>query len=272
MSPNQREREYERRRYDKWQEKLEAKKAQRAQRNRTLGAVAAAIGVVAIAFGVVWLARGDDTDVAPVASDATTSPETSTATDADNPCGPTTATDGSGAASWDEAPAVGDTAKHTYELTLVTSCGDITVELDGAKAPTAVASTVFLAEKGFYDNTPCHRLTTQGIYVLQCGDPTGSGSGGPGYTYGPVENAPKDQVYPAGTVAMARASAEDSQGSQFFLVYQDSSIPGDYTVLGEITEGLDVVQNVADGGVAEDTGDGAPLRPISIVSASVTEK
>jgi len=148
--------------------------------------------------------------------------------------------------------------------------------LDGAKAPQAVASFVFLAKKGFFDYTPCHRLTTQGIYVLQCGDPTGTGTGGPGYSYGPVENAPKNDVYPAGTIAMARQGGNaSSMGSQFFLVYKDSTIPSDaaggYTVMGKITGGLDVLEKVAAGGVAGGTGDGAPARAVSITGTTVAE-
>jgi peptidyl-prolyl cis-trans isomerase B (cyclophilin B) len=146
------------------------------------------------------------------------------------------------------------------------------MRLDGAKAPQATASAIFLARQKFWAGTPCHRVTTQGIFVLQCGDPTGSGSGGPGYSFGPVENAPKDGVYPAGTVAMARASSPDSNGSQFFIVYKQTSLPtdgGGYTVFGKVTSGLDVVQKVAAGG-AQPAGDGQPVRRVSIVSATVT--
>jgi peptidyl-prolyl cis-trans isomerase B (cyclophilin B) len=124
----------------------------------------------------------------------------------------------------------------------------------------------------------CHRLTTAGIFVLQCGDPTATpgdennGTGGPGYSYGPVENAPKNDVYPAGTIAMARQGNKgSSMGSQFFLVYKDSPIPhdsaGGYTVMGKIIGGLDVVEKVAAGGTAQDGT--APARAISIVSATV---
>ena len=86
----------------------------------------------------------------------------------------------------------------------------MTLDLDGKKAPQTVASFIFLARKGYFDNTTCHRLTTSGLYVLQCGDPTGSGSGGPGYGFG-IENAPKAGDYPAGTLAMARADQPDLQ-------------------------------------------------------------
>lgn len=144
------------------------------------------------------------------------------------------------------------------------------VELDGAAAPQAVASTIGLATSGFYNNTTCHRLTTEGIYVLQCGDPNGDGTGGPGYSYGPIENAPADDVYPAGTLAMARVGGDASSiGSQFFIVYQDSTIPSDsaggYTVIGQITSGLDaLVAAVVTPGTVGGTSDGQPLVPTTI--------
>ncbi len=162
----------------------------------------------------------------------------------------------------------------TWTSTLTTSAGDITLELDGAAAPQAVATFVTLAQARFFDGTDCHRLTTAGIYVLQCGDPTGTGGGGPGFSFGPIENAPADDVYPAGTIAMARRSNDGaSMGSQFFLVYQDSTIPSDaaggYTVLGRITSGLDAVRAVADAGVAGGASDGAPATPVTIEGVEV---
>ena len=178
-----------------------------------------------------------------------------------------------------KVPATSVAAGKTFTVTMKTTCGTVTIDLDGKKAPQAVASTVSLLRSGFYDKTPCHRLVTSGIYVLQCGDPTGTGSGGPGYSYGPLENVPKDFVYPAGSIAMARGSSPDSQGSQFFIVYQKSTIgsaeSGGYTVIGKITKGLDVVTKVAragdDGSFDSSAGGGAPNTPVSIVSAKVTE-
>lgn len=146
------------------------------------------------------------------------------------------------------------------------------VTLDGAAAPQAVSSTISLVDKKFYDGLTCHRLTTSGIFVLQCGDPEGNGSGGPGYEYGPVENAPSDNVYKAGTIAMARQGGNgDSQGSQFFIVYEDSPIPADaaggYTVLGSVTSGLDELKaQVADKGVEGGKTDGAPAVKTTIDS------
>jgi peptidyl-prolyl cis-trans isomerase B (cyclophilin B) len=293
VSPNEREREYQRRRYEEWQKKLDAKKTQKAQRNRMVAAVAAAVGVVAVALGVVWLASGDDTETPPAAAPAASasptaspspsgsaspspsqSPSAAASPTAKSECPPSTAkTPGTAAKSWPTPPPVGDTAEHTYTLKLATSCGDITAKLDGSKAPKAVSSTVFLAQQGFYDDTPCHRLTTDGIYVLQCGDPTGTGGGGAGYTYGPVENAPTEQMYPAGTIAMARAQEETSQSSQFFIVYKDSPIPGNYTVLGQVTDGLDVVKKIASGGSQAPNAQGntAPNWPISVKTATAKQ-
>jgi len=161
-----------------------------------------------------------------------------------------------------------------WTVSLATTCGPVTMELDGRLAPQGVGNLVFLAQQGWFDGTPCHRLTTTGIFVLQCGDPTGTGTGGPGYAFGPVENAPADDLYPAGTVAMARVGGDgESMGSQFFLVYEDSTIPSDaaggYTVLGHVTEGLDVVQQVAAGGLAADGV--APALSIAIDSVIAEE-
>lgn len=144
-------------------------------------------------------------------------------------------------------------------------------ELDGTAAPQAVASTVSLGQSSFYENTTCHRLTTSGAYILQCGDPNGDGTGGPGYSYGPIENAPVDNFYPAGTIAMARSGNDgSSMGSQFFIVYADSTIPADgaggYSVIGRVTSGLDQLNaDVTSKGTTKGT-DGPPAIPVSITA------
>lgn len=149
------------------------------------------------------------------------------------------------------------------------------ITLDGALAPQAVSSTIHLIQTGFYKDVPCHRLTAGGFFVLQCGDPTGKGTGGPGYSYGPIENAPKDNVYPAGTIAMARQGGNAySIGSQFFIVYKDTTIPADavggYTVLGTVTSGLDeLTKKITDAGVTGGGTDGAPAVATTITSVSV---
>lgn len=152
-----------------------------------------------------------------------------------------------------------------------TSCGPITLDLDAQSAPQTVSSFVFLAQEGYWRDSPCHRLTTEGIYVLQCGDPTGTGRGGPGYTFG-IENAPADGLYPRGTVAMARSSAPDSNGGQFFIVHSDTMLPADgggYTIFGKVTEGMDIIDRVASEGVDGGGADGVPAQPISITGVEI---
>ena len=149
-------------------------------------------------------------------------------------------------------------------------------ELDGALAPQAVANFVSLANSGFYEGISCHRLTTKeyGIEVLQCGDPNGDGSGGPGYNWGPIENAPADDIYKEGVLAMARQGLNgSSMGSQFFIVYADSQIPSDsaggYTVFGKVTSGLDAVKAIAEKGTEDGSGNGRPLEPVTMTSVAV---
>lgn len=143
------------------------------------------------------------------------------------------------------------------------------VSIDGAKAPQAAANFITLAAKNFYKDISCHRLTTAGIFVLQCGDPNGDGSGGPGYKWGPIENAPTDNVYQEGVLAMARVGGDGaSMGSQFFIVYKDSTIPADaaggYTVFGKITKGLSGLDKIIKAGTADGSGDGKPAIATSI--------
>jgi peptidyl-prolyl cis-trans isomerase B (cyclophilin B) len=149
--------------------------------------------------------------------------------------------------------------------------GDATLELelDGVNAPQAVANFIDLNSKDFYEGVSCHRLVTEGIYVLQCGDPSGDGSGGPGYTFGPIENAPSDDLYKEGVLAMARVGGDgSSMGSQFFIVYQDSTIPSDaaggYTIFGKITQGLDQLGPIINAGVEGGATDGPPALPTAI--------
>ncbi len=166
----------------------------------------------------------------------------------------------------------------TFTADIATNCGTITVELYGTKAPQAVASFIQLADTAYWKDAPCHRLTTgPSLKVLQCGDPTGTGSGTPGYGFA-VENAPADGKYPRGTLAMARTTdPKTGNGGQFFIVYGDSTLPDKdgYTIFGKVTAGLDIVDKVAKAGVAaggSSTTDGAPAAPISILRVAVTEK
>ncbi|HSR24834.1 MAG TPA: peptidylprolyl isomerase, partial [Candidatus Eisenbacteria bacterium] len=115
-------------------------------------------------------------------------------------------------------PALTIDVHAAYTAVLATSCGNVTLALAASQAPHTVNSFVFLAGQRYFDHSPCHRLTTAGIFVLQCGDPTGTGTGGPGYTI-PDENL-AGATYPAGTVAMANTGRPHTGGSQFFLVYR----------------------------------------------------
>jgi peptidyl-prolyl cis-trans isomerase B (cyclophilin B) len=147
-------------------------------------------------------------------------------------------------------------------------------ELFGDLAPQAVANFVSLTKEGFFESVNCHRLVTEGIFVLQCGDPDGNGSGGPGYKWGPIENAPADDLYTEGTIAMARVGGDDySMGSQFFIVYEDSTIPSDgvggYTIFGKVTSGLESVKAIAEAGTSSGSSDGPPAEPVVMTSVSV---
>ena len=169
-----------------------------------------------------------------------------------------------------ELPNAGITESNKATITFTTNQGEFVIETNPALAPLTVNAIASLAQKNYFDNTICHRLTTSGIYVLQCGDPTGTGTGGPGFNI-PDENLPQatENNYPAGTVAMANAGPGTS-GSQFFLVYQDTTLGPDYTIWGSITSGLDILQTIASAGVVDGGTDGAPVSGVTIESTKVT--
>ncbi|GAS98474.1 peptidyl-prolyl cis-trans isomerase (rotamase) - cyclophilin family [Mycolicibacterium canariasense] len=172
------------------------------------------------------------------------------------------------------------TVPATVAGVIATDRGAIPVELDNAKAPCTVNNFASLAAQGFFNGTPCHRLTTGGeLGVLQCGDPTGTGKGGPGYQfpneyptnqYRLTDPATKTPViYPRGTLAMAN-SGPGTNGSQFFLVYRDSQLPPTYTAFGTIDEtGLTVLDQIAAGGVTGGGDDGKPADPVNISTVRV---
>ena len=153
-------------------------------------------------------------------------------------------------------------------LTLQTNCGDIVIQTFARQAPVTITVMSALANGGFFNRTLCHRLTTEGIFVLQCGDPTATGSGGPEFRYRD-ENLPAagNSNYPEGVVAMAN-SGPNTNGSQFFLVYKDTTLGPNYTIWGRIVSGLEIVKYIAEGGVKDGSTDGTPLRTISIEKAS----
>ena len=160
-------------------------------------------------------------------------------------------------------PSVDVAEGREWSGTMTVGGKKLEITLDGANAPQAVANFLTLANKNFYTDVSCHRITTAGIYVLQCGDPNGDGTGGPGYNWGPVENAPTDDTYKEGYLAMARRGGDgSSMGSQFFIVYKDSMIPSDaaggYSVFGKITKGLSGLNKIIKGGTQDGSSDGKP--------------
>jgi peptidyl-prolyl cis-trans isomerase B (cyclophilin B) len=171
-------------------------------------------------------------------------------------------------------PAKPDTTA-TYQATVATNRGDIVIDLNNAAAPCTVNSFVSLADQGFFNNTHCHRLTTIDPYVLQCGDPTGTGSGTPGYKFANEINSSQGTggyvTYLPGTVAMANAGGTDTNGSQFFFVYKNSPLPPDYTPFGTIVSGLNIIQNVAKAGSdnSNGQGDGHPKEKVEINSVTI---
>jgi len=160
---------------------------------------------------------------------------------------------------------------------MTTNQGNIGLQLDNAKSPCTVNSFASLAQQGFFNGTPCHRLTTsEGLAVLQCGDPTGQGTGGPGYQFDneyPTNQFQPDDpklqepvVYPRGTLAMANAGP-GTNGSQFFLVYKDSELPPNYTVFGTIDQtGLATLDKIAAAGTADGSQDGKPKDDVQVKS------
>ena len=154
-------------------------------------------------------------------------------------------------------------------LTINTNCGDVVIQALGDVAPVTVSAMRAMANSGFLDKSLCHRLTTDGYFVLQCGDPTATGKGGPNFRYSD-ENLPQniENNYPAGTVAMANSGA-GTNGSQFFIVYKDTYLPPNYTIWGKVTKGLEIIQAVAKSGVKGGGTDGTPNTKIAIEKASV---
>jgi peptidyl-prolyl cis-trans isomerase B (cyclophilin B) len=150
-------------------------------------------------------------------------------------------------------------AAQPYTVKFFTTQGVITVKMLTSQAPCTTFSFRFLASQGYYNLTHCHRLTTEGIYVLQCGDPTGTGAGGPGYEFND-ENL-TGATYPAGTVAMANAGP-NTNGSQFFFTWKDTTLAPDYTPFGTVIRGMKVLQKIAAAGDDQQNGpgDGYPHR------------
>ena len=289
MSPIERDRAREKRRYEKYQTKLSMREVEARRNKQVFGIVLAVLLVIGGFVGVSLAMSKDSKTVAsgqPIGQasgqptgqasgqptgQATPAPTTRAVAVAGCTAPPKVPTDKRTGTLPDKKTAAGK----TFIATVTTNCGVITIELDGTKAPQTVASFLSLAKTGYWADSPCHRLTTQGIFVLQCGDPTGTGGGTPGYGYG-VENAPADFTFAPGTLAMARTSDPKSNGGQFFIVYKQTVLQDatGYSIFGKITSGMDIVDKIAAAGAtpADASGNTAPLQPISILKVDVAEK
>ncbi|MBM2622314.1 peptidylprolyl isomerase [Actinoplanes sp. LDG1-06] len=250
------------------------------KRRQKQAIIGSAIAVVLIAGAAVWIATavgGDDNSDTPAAGGS----------GAPVPAGQVACTwtpDQSGGKVKDVGtPAATAPNTGTAVMTLNTNLGEVKATLDKSKVPCTAASFEFLASKKFWDNTKCHRMVNQATFkVLQCGDPfaTGKGyrdtdgQGGPSYTMA-EENLPTDtnNPYPAGSIAMANTGQPGSTGSQFFICSEDTKLPANYTLLGKITTGLDIIQGVVKAGddkaFEPNPGGGHPKKEFDIKTLTV---
>ena len=256
MASNRREKELARLRAERQAARRAAEAAKRKQRNTVIASTVAVLAVVGAVAFVATRGGGDDTPDPVAASGSPTPAPTAT--------GPCTFTPAEPASRPVTPPPSTPEVSGELTATMKTNEGTVVFTLDAEGAPCASQSFVTLAAQDYFDDTPCHRLTEGGLSVLQCGDPTGTGTGGPGYSF--AEENLEGATYPRGTVAMAKSSAPASTGSQFFLVYGDSALPPEYTVVGKITKGLDVLDKIAKGGVgeADENGNTPPKTKVQI--------
>lgn len=262
MTSSKRQRELARRRAER--QAVRRAEAARKQRRRSVvsWSVALAVLVLLLAVPVFRAVTSDDSEAASPDAEPSVTPS-ATASVEPGTCVYTEAQESGKDVG--QPPATGFDKK-PRTATVKLSAGTVAFEMLSARAPCTVNSFTHLAGKKYFDGTKCHRLTTEGIFVLQCGDPTGTGSGGPGYAF--ADENLEGAKYPAGTVAMANAGP-GTNGSQFFLVYKDTELPPNYTPFGKITAGLDVVNKIAAAGTKDGKGDGAPKTDVTITTFTV---
>ncbi|MEV8037254.1 peptidylprolyl isomerase [Streptomyces sp. NPDC002742] len=280
VSQEQRRRQLAREKFLRQQQRRTSARRKTHTRNAVIAAV---VGVVVAGGALSYLTGAFKSDDKKANAGAEVTPSASPTSKAPDPCEKPAAGKVK-PLTWKKEPAVTIDKSAGYTMKMATTCGDIDIALKAAAAPHTVNSFAFLAGKGYFDHTKCHRLTTDGIYVLQCGDPQGTGAGGPGYTI-PDENLKdkslKGNVYPAGTVAMANQYNAQTQqgrhtgGSQFFLVYQDSQLPPDYAPFGTISDaGMKALKKIAAAGAQPadpQTGNTAPNATVVINKLTVTK-
>ncbi|MFW8622696.1 peptidylprolyl isomerase [Corynebacterium glutamicum] len=262
----------------------EIKSRDRKEKTKPLTVVFASLAVILVVVGGIWYAATRSTEDEVITADETST----TAETPDYQPLALTRTTALGDSVTCEYPDAGEASKDvstpatenvpatgTVTVNLTTAQGNIGMELDRSVSPCTVNAVEHMASEGYYNDTVCHRITTSGIYVLQCGDPSGTGAGGPGFSF--ANEYPTDEatdlttpvIYERGTIAMANAGA-DTNGSQFFLNYEDSPLAPNYTYFGQITEeGLATLDAIAEVGTEGGTGDGAPAQEVRIESAAV---
>ncbi len=264
----ERQRKLARERYERRQAR--ASERQRRARKTTQwvsGGLVLLVLAGVVVFTIYHLATGAKAKTAAASSpSAAVTPSVSPTVSASAPAGTCAYTSSPPASRKVGLPPAKPDLKANYQATIKTNRGNIVINLLNSKAPCTVNSFVYLAGQRYFNNTNCHRLTTSGIFVLQCGDPTGTGSGGPGYKFNDENLA--GATYPAATLAMANAGP-NTNGSQFFLVYKNTSLPPSYTPFGTIVSGLGVVQKVAAAGTDNGTGDGHPKEKVVIESVTI---
>jgi peptidyl-prolyl cis-trans isomerase B (cyclophilin B) len=272
-------------------ERYERQQEQRLQRRRKIrqrfGIGFAVVLVLGLVAGLtVALAGGGPATASKPKASGTASPSASTSAAAvAEPAHHCTYTAAGVAAKKVSKPPTAPDYSSAYTATINTNLGKIGINLLNSKATCTVNSFVHLASADFWNKSQCHRVTTTGgLYVLQCGDPYATaeakltckqsigspGTGGPGYQFA-SENL-TGATYKAGTVAMANSGGSDTNGSQFFLVYKNTSLPAQYTPFGTITSGMDILQKVAKAGtscVYSGPGDGAPKEKVIINSVTI---
>ncbi|WP_031486814.1 peptidylprolyl isomerase [Streptomyces bicolor] len=279
VSQEQRRRQLAREKFLRQQQRRTDARRKARMRNSVVASVLGVTVIGSLALYTTGVLKGDDGSKSNANAEVTPSPTSEAPDPCEKPAAGKVKT-----ATWKKEPELTIDKSAKYTMKLATTCGDIDIALKASAAPHTVNSFNFLAGKGFFDHTKCHRLTDANIYVLQCGDPQGTGMGGPGYTI-PDENLKdtslKGGVYPAGTVAMANQynaqtkEGRNTGGSQFFLVYQDSQLPADYTPFGTVSEaGMKVLKKIADAGAEPadpTTGNTAPNATVVINKATVTK-
>lgn len=272
MATNKQRREAARRQL---QRQLERRAEEARKRRRNLLVGVAAFTVFVVVGGVLWFTGVFDEPADDPAPTTDAQAEACTYPPADTAANPNLVDVG--------VPPEPDDSTTPVLLDVVSTQGAFQMTLDPVSAPCATNSMKFLAENAFFDGSPCHRLVNSDVFgVLQCGDPGGTGSGGPSYSYtaepesvANLAPAPDgaSSIYPRGSVAMAQGGQPPTIGSQFFICFQDTQLPPDYTLVGTITSGLEVIETVAaagnDGSFEPSPGGGAPVTPITLTTVTV---